>query len=176
MSSIKQANGRTEAKHTATVKSSDVYRSNNGWLIGSLIIMTIIAFGSLAGLAMSDNPEPMTPVVETVKPMPTLNDTQNSNDNDADHGSVNINGDKNTVSIDNRVTEVHHHHETERVVERVTVIEKPVIHTVTEYRTASVVKKPVDNVSPECEDSMAEHHERVAGFYRTIAASKRGTR
>ena len=82
-----------------------------------------------------------------------------------------INGDSNTVTIDNRVT--HHHHTTERVE-----VEKPVI--VTQYRTVTV-EKPViqyrtvekEVIRPECDDSMAEHHERVAGWYRQIAASKR---
>lgn len=163
--------GKTEAKHVASVKASEVYKSNNGLLIG-LIAMSIIAAGSLFALATSDTTE--TPVVPVVEPEPAVQDTQDDNHNHADHGSSNVNGDNNTVTIDNRVTEVHHHHHTTERVE----VEKPVI--VTQYRTVTV-EKPViqyrtvekEVIRPECDDSMAEHHERVAGWYRMIARSKR---
>lgn len=170
--SVKTRTGNTEAKHIASVKASDVYKSKR-FLIPSLIAISVIVVCSLVASAMNTTNSTPIAMVESITPTETIEPTAHHNDDKSDHGSV-INGDNNTVTLDNRVMVIHHH-ETERVVEkpvveyRTVTVEKPVIQTV--YR--QVAASPVDDVPVHCDDSMAEHHERVAGWYRMIAANKR---
>mgnify|MGYP001352935801 CR=1 FL=1 len=162
------AAGRTE-RHNAAAPAE---HGKPSWLaiaiIGAIVLVGIGAIATFAGSneAPAIAPTPTTPEVPAAKPMPTNNDTQNSNRNEADHGSVNINGDNNRVHIDNSSRTVHHHHHTTTTTPEPKV--EPVVRTVL-VRTTELRR---DNVTPECNQHMADHHRKLAEWYDELAAGK----
>lgn len=164
--------GKTE-RHNAAAPAE---HGKPSWLAIAIVLVGIGAIATFAGSGSPEVPAPAIvqppkatlPTPEVVKPTPTNNDTQNSNRNHADHGSVNINGDRNRVNIDNsnRPTTVihhHHHHTTTTEAPKVEPVRTVLVRT-TELRR--------DNVTPECNQHMANHHRKLAEWYDELAAGK----